>query len=90
MSSAKDLIEYHVTDSSPVDPNAGKGFLERFIHSEIYKRFPEVNCVVHGHSEAVLPFVVGTVEMKPTFHIAGFLGSPTFPSLSSFTLYLQS
>ncbi|KAF7344175.1 Arad-like aldolase/epimerase [Mycena venus] len=32
------------------------GFSERFIHSEIYKKFPEVNAVVHAHTEAILPF----------------------------------
>ncbi|KAJ7890757.1 arad-like aldolase/epimerase [Mycena leptocephala] len=32
------------------------GFSERFIHSEIYSTFPEVNAVVHAHTEAILPF----------------------------------
>jgi ribulose-5-phosphate 4-epimerase/fuculose-1-phosphate aldolase len=81
VSSTKDLIEYRVSDSSAVDPKAGRGFLERFIHSEIYKRFPEVNSVVHSHSEDVLPFVVGNFGLKPTFHIAGFLGMFSFDNL---------
>jgi ribulose-5-phosphate 4-epimerase/fuculose-1-phosphate aldolase len=81
--SAKDLIEYRVSDSTAVDPKAGRGFLERFIHSEIYKRFPEVHCVVHSHSEDVLPYVVATgIEMKPSFHIAGFLGMFDFDILT--------
>jgi ribulose-5-phosphate 4-epimerase/fuculose-1-phosphate aldolase len=81
VSSLKDLIEYRVSDSSAVDPKAGRGFLERFIHSEIYKRFPEVNCVVHSHSEDVLPYVTGNVGLKPTFHISGFLGMFDFDNL---------
>jgi ribulose-5-phosphate 4-epimerase/fuculose-1-phosphate aldolase len=75
VSSHSDLIKYHVSNGSPVDPRANKGYQERFIHSEIYKRFPEVNSVIHSHSEAVLPYTMNGVAMKPTFHIAGFLGT---------------
>ncbi|KAJ7277379.1 arad-like aldolase/epimerase [Mycena rebaudengoi] len=38
------------------DATVPTGFSERFIHSEIYKKFPEVNAVVHAHTEAILPF----------------------------------
>lgn len=72
---ADDLIEYHISDSSPVDPNAKKGYSERFIHGEIFKRFPGINCVIHSHSEAVLPFMIAGVPMRPAFHMAGFLGT---------------
>ncbi|EKD19893.1 class II Aldolase and Adducin domain-containing protein [Drepanopeziza brunnea f. sp. 'multigermtubi' MB_m1] len=80
VSSQADLIPYNVSDASPVDPKSKKGYQERFIHSEIYKRFPHVNSVVHSHSEAVLPYTMSGVPMRPTFHIAGFLGPhvPTF------------
>jgi len=74
VSSPSDLIEYYVEDASPVDPNAKKGYQERFIHSEIYKRFPHITSVIHSHSEAVLPYTMSGVPMKPTFHISGFLG----------------
>jgi ribulose-5-phosphate 4-epimerase/fuculose-1-phosphate aldolase len=74
VSSPSNLIEYYVSDSSPVDPKAKKGYSERFIHSEIYKRFPHINSVIHSHSEAVLPYTMNGVAMQPTFHIAGFLG----------------
>ena len=75
VASPADLIRYWVKDSMPVDPKAKKGYQERFIHSEIYKRFPEINSVVHSHSEAVLPYTMSGVPMKPAFHIAGFLGT---------------
>ncbi|KAG0648794.1 Tropolone synthesis J [Hyphodiscus hymeniophilus] len=75
VSAPSDLIYYHVKDSSPVDPEVKKGYQERYIHSEIYKHFPEINSVVHSHSEAVLPFTMNGVPMKPAFHIAGFLGT---------------
>lgn len=39
VTSREDIEEYHVSDASPVNPDASRGFAERFIHSEIYKRF---------------------------------------------------
>jgi ribulose-5-phosphate 4-epimerase/fuculose-1-phosphate aldolase len=80
VSSVHDLINYHVKDGSPVDPGSTKGYQERFIHSEIYKRFPDINSVIHSHSAAVLPYTMSGVEMKPVFHIAGFLGIRNTPS----------
>jgi ribulose-5-phosphate 4-epimerase/fuculose-1-phosphate aldolase len=74
VSSPFDLIEYKISDSSPVGLSSKKGYQERFIHSEIYKRYPGVNSVIHSHSEAVLPYTMNGVPMKPAFHIAGFLG----------------
>ncbi|KAF7327360.1 Arad-like aldolase/epimerase [Mycena kentingensis (nom. inval.)] len=32
------------------------GFAERYIHSEIYKKFPDVLGVVHSHTQEILPF----------------------------------
>jgi hypothetical protein len=50
VSSPDDLVEYHVESAEPVEKNAKPGYLERHIHSEIYKRFPGVNSVVHSHA----------------------------------------
>ncbi|KAJ9617157.1 hypothetical protein H2200_000878 [Cladophialophora chaetospira] len=75
VSSPADLIHYHVHDSSPVDPAAKKGYSERFIHGEIFKRFESVNCVIHSHAEEVLPYVVSMgVKLKAVYHMSGFLG----------------
>ena len=74
-----DFIHYWIRDSSPVHPSAPQGYSERFIHSEVYKRFPNANCVVHSHSENVIPFTLGGVEVKPVFHMAGFLGADALP-----------
>jgi hypothetical protein len=82
VSSSEDLIEYYVSDGSTVDPNAKKGYSERFIHGEMFKKFPGANCVIHSHAEAVLPYVTSGVPLLPVFHMAGFLGklySPIVP-----------
>lgn len=69
-----DLIESYLDGSNPVDPNAKKGYSERFIHGEISKRFPEVQAVVHSHAQAVLPYVVASIPLMPVSHMGGFIG----------------
>ncbi|KAB5539503.1 class II aldolase and Adducin N-terminal domain-containing protein [Coniochaeta sp. 2T2.1] len=81
VSSPEDVIEYRVSDASPIDPSAPQGYAERHIHSEIYKRHPSVTAAVHSHSEAVVPFTVSGVPLRPVYHMAGFLpadGAPVF------------
>lgn len=75
VSSPSDIVEYNIEDASPVERDVSEGYRERCIHSEILKRYPGVNSVVHSHSEAVLPYGISGVEMKPCFHMAGFLGN---------------
>lgn len=72
--SADDLIEYWVDGSETVDPHAPKGYSERFIHGELFKRYPDIQCVVHSHAEAVIPYVVSDVPLVPVYHMGGFLG----------------
>jgi len=72
-------VEYKIEDASPVKENAKPGFAERCIHSEIYKKFPNVNAVVHSHSRDVLPYCITDVPLKPTIHMGGFLGSAATP-----------
>lgn len=74
VSSHRDLVQYRVADGSPVDPDAPRGYLERFIHSEIYRRFPEINGVVHSHASEVIPYANTAVPLRPCIHMAGFLG----------------
>ena len=51
-------------------------YLERFIHSEIYRTRPDVVSVVHSHSPAVVPFsVVSGTKLRPICHMCGFLGA---------------
>jgi ribulose-5-phosphate 4-epimerase/fuculose-1-phosphate aldolase len=76
ISSPSDLLEYQISNAEPVDPHAPKGYTERFIHSEVYKRFPDTGAVVHSHSNAVIPFgIVAKVEMRACTNTAGFLGT---------------
>jgi HCOMODA/2-hydroxy-3-carboxy-muconic semialdehyde decarboxylase len=57
-----------------------KCYLERYIHSEIYRARPEVMAVVHSHSPAVIPFgIVPSARIRPVCHMAGFLGADGTP-----------
>jgi ribulose-5-phosphate 4-epimerase/fuculose-1-phosphate aldolase len=74
VSTPDDLVEYNVEGSTPIEKDAKPGYLERYIHSEIYKRFPAINSVVHSHCSDVLPYCVSGVPLRATIHMAGFLG----------------
>ncbi|MCR4524172.1 class II aldolase/adducin family protein [Bosea sp. 47.2.35] len=70
-----DLVEFTL-DGEPVSANGRKVYLERFIHSEIFKARPDVQAVVHSHSHSIVPLsVVSGARLRPVFHMAGFIGS---------------
>ena len=52
-------------------------YLERFIHSEIYRARDDVQAVVHSHSPSTVPFGVTGVAFRPVCHICGFLTGQT-------------
>ena len=68
-----DIVEYDL-DSEPVDAKAPRGFLERYIHGEIYKVRKDVGSVIHTHSPSVIPFGITSHPMRPVYHMSGFLG----------------
>jgi HCOMODA/2-hydroxy-3-carboxy-muconic semialdehyde decarboxylase len=69
-----DIMEFDLGGNA-VDAKGRSVFLERFIHSEIYKARPDVMAVVHTHSPGVIPFSVSQVALRPVFHNAAFLGA---------------
>jgi ribulose-5-phosphate 4-epimerase/fuculose-1-phosphate aldolase len=71
---AGDIMEFDLS-GEPVDGQGRPTYAERFIHSEIYRRRPDVKAIVHSHSPAVIPFGVTSVPLKPIFHMSGFLGT---------------
>lgn len=71
---AADIIEYDL-DSRPVDDRGRVGYLENFIHGEIYKARPDVKAIVHNHSPAVIPFADTAVPLRPMYHMSAFIGA---------------
>jgi len=76
---AADLMELDA-DSEPLPGDKRKGFLERYIHGEIYRARPEVMAVVHSHSPSVIPFGATRTKLRPIYHMGSFLwsGAPVF------------
>jgi len=75
---ATDIVEYDL-DSAPVS-GSPTGYIERFIHGEIYRRRPDVKAIVHCHCPDVIPFAATGVPMRPLYHMAFFVadGVPVF------------
>ncbi|HTJ27796.1 MAG TPA: class II aldolase/adducin family protein [Candidatus Limnocylindria bacterium] len=76
---AGDVIAYDL-DSKPLEGDTRQGYIERYIHGEIYKARPDVMAVVHAHTPSVIPFGDTGVALRPMYHMAAFLqrGVPIF------------
>jgi len=70
---AADITEYDL-DSKPVSNTQVAGYIERFIHGEIYRTRRDVMAVVHCHCPDVIPFAATSVPLRPLYHMAGFIG----------------
>jgi ribulose-5-phosphate 4-epimerase/fuculose-1-phosphate aldolase len=72
--SAGDLMELD-TDSEPLPGDKRKGFIERYIHGEIYRARPDVMAIVHSLSPSVIPFGITRTRLRPVYHMGSFLWS---------------
>jgi HCOMODA/2-hydroxy-3-carboxy-muconic semialdehyde decarboxylase len=73
---ARDIMEFGA-DGEPLNARGRRPYVERFIHSEIYRARPDVVAVVHNHSPALIPFGITGTPLRPVFHMSGFLGAAT-------------
>ncbi len=73
---ARDVMEFGM-EGEPLNPRGRKPYLERYIHSEIYRARSDVQAIVHSHSPALIPFGITGTSLRPVFHMSGFLGSAT-------------
>jgi ribulose-5-phosphate 4-epimerase/fuculose-1-phosphate aldolase len=69
-----DLMQIDL-NGDPTAPDAPRPYLERFIHSEIYRIRPDVTAIMHHHAPSIIPFGVTTTPLRPIYHMAGFLGA---------------
>jgi len=82
---ADDIMEFSL-EGEPCDARGRSGFLERFLHAEIYRKRADVMAIAHGHSAAVIPFGLAATPMRATYHNAAFLaaGVPVFDIRNKF------
>jgi len=71
-----DILTFDL-DGNAIDAEGKRVYLERFIHSEMYRARPDIHAVVHSHSPSVIPFGVTHQPLRPVFHMSGFLGQGT-------------
>jgi HCOMODA/2-hydroxy-3-carboxy-muconic semialdehyde decarboxylase len=76
---AADIMEFDL-DCSAIDARGRNGFIERYLHGEIYRARPDVMAVAHSHSPAVIAFGLSNTPMRAMYHNAAFLaaGVPVF------------
>ena len=72
----EDIVEVDL-EGQVHDAQGRRTYVERFIHSAIYKARPDVMSVIHSHSPAVIPFGVTGARLRPICHMSGFLGAVT-------------
>ena len=74
-----DIMKFDL-DSNVIGGDDRKPFTERFIHGQLYAARPDVMAIVHSHSPSVVPYGVAGVQLKPVYHMSGFLrqGTPIF------------
>ena len=71
------IVELNL-DCTPVRDDGRPLYHERFIHGGIFEARPDVQAVVHAHSEDVLPFTIAPVALRPVIHSGSFIG-PSVP-----------
>jgi HCOMODA/2-hydroxy-3-carboxy-muconic semialdehyde decarboxylase len=69
-----DIVEYGL-NAEPVDGSTQSPYMERFIHAAIFEARPDIHAVVHSHAEAVLPFTIMPIPLRPVFHVASDMGA---------------
>jgi ribulose-5-phosphate 4-epimerase/fuculose-1-phosphate aldolase len=74
-----DIVELDLAGNA-VDGSGRALYLERFIHSEIYRARTDVSAVVHCHTASLIPFGVTGTPLQPIYHQSAFIaeGVPVF------------
>jgi len=82
---ANDIMEFTLTCEA-CEARGRTGFIERYLHSGIYRARPDVMAIAHGHSPSVIPFGLVDTPMRATYHNAAFLaaGVPVFDIRDTF------
>jgi ribulose-5-phosphate 4-epimerase/fuculose-1-phosphate aldolase len=68
-----DIMEFTL-QGDVVGDDDRKPYAERHIHGGIFERRPDVQSVVHNHSQAIIPFSVTKTPLRPLMHVTGVIG----------------
>jgi HCOMODA/2-hydroxy-3-carboxy-muconic semialdehyde decarboxylase len=70
----RDDLAIYDLDSNAQTLRERRPYNERFIHGEIYKARPDIHSVVHCHTPSLVTFCVCQCQLRPLYHMSGFLG----------------
>jgi HCOMODA/2-hydroxy-3-carboxy-muconic semialdehyde decarboxylase len=70
---SEDILEFDL-DGTVVGGAAKRVYLERFIHSAIYRARPDVMAIVHSHSPTSITFSISKVPLRAVTHFGAFIG----------------
>ena len=79
MVTADDIMQFDLA-CEPIDAQGRRGFIERYLHGEIYRARPDVTAIAHSHSPPVIAFGLTNTPLRAMYHNAAFLaaGVPVF------------
>ena len=63
MITADDIMEFDL-DCNAIDARGRNGFIERYLHGEIFKARPDVMAIAHSHSASTIAFGLSNVPMR--------------------------
>jgi ribulose-5-phosphate 4-epimerase/fuculose-1-phosphate aldolase len=72
---ATDMIAFDM-DGEPKQRTVEPLFIERFIHSEIYRVRPDIGAICHHHASSVMPFCLTSRPLFPVSQSGAFMGGP--------------
>ncbi|THU81598.1 arad-like aldolase/epimerase [Dendrothele bispora CBS 962.96] len=84
LTTSQSLVTYEINNATAIQltfnssitgASVPSGFVERFIHSQIYAAFPNVTSVIHAHTLEVIPFAAAGVGLKAQMGTAGSVGA---------------
>jgi len=84
LATSQDLVTYEIDNATAIQltfnnsvtgEDVPSGFIERYIHSQIYKAFPNVTGVVHAHTTSVISFANVGVGLEAQMGVAGSIGA---------------
>jgi len=80
-----DIMEFTL-ECEACEARGRSGFIERFLHAEMYRARADVMAVAHGHSPSVIPFGLVDAPLRAMCHNAAFLaaGVPVFDIRDTF------
>jgi len=72
---AEDIREFGL-DGTPIEDRGERLYGERPIHAAIYAARPDVQAIVHSHSQEVIPFGIASgLRMQPVAHVCAPIGA---------------